>query len=429
MGETAEEHPASATEDTTPSSRDLQPYQYDGLDPNSNSIRLVTILPGSGTAPIVVRIHHDSLPELHVPASTFRSKITEELQESIPDDWDVAETWYGRLIFINYLRNIYSWHHPSSENDALEGEPGSTEMRASTEINSPYEAIKYTWGSPESKMVYSLKDLNLEDHTVDECLNSPDAPSYYEALSYAWGSPETTEKIMVKLPNGQFQVLPVTENLAAALGYLRYSDESRTLWIDAICINQQDVSERSEQVTKMPSVYRLAARVVVWLGLGSAQSRLALSTLHHLGQQVEVLRELRMARSPDAVQNGSHDEENWYKRVEGLPYDQETWDAILSFFKRSWFSRVWVMQEVSMAVDGQHVIQCGDDTIPWKDFRKAVVCLYSKPQFLSTDLKHYIDKVVKLVIYERSQALWTSWEWDGTGCVAIPAIGSTDLLG
>ena len=72
----------------------------------------------------------------------------------------------------------------------------------------------------------------------------------FESLSYTWGDPKITEPILV---NGH--VLNITTNLNAALLALRKTNEERVLWVDAICINQADVQERSEQVLRMRDIY------------------------------------------------------------------------------------------------------------------------------------------------------------------------------
>ncbi|PVI01551.1 HET-domain-containing protein, partial [Periconia macrospinosa] len=84
----------------------------------------------------------------------------------------------------------------------------------------------------------------------------------YEALSYTWGNPEPSSMIQV---NG----VPfwVSANLFEGLQELRELAEDRILWIDAVCINQKDLSEKSAQVGLMFSIYLRAYRVVVWLGL------------------------------------------------------------------------------------------------------------------------------------------------------------------
>jgi len=83
----------------------------------------------------------------------------------------------------------------------------------------------------------------------------------YEAVSYVWGSRSDQESISLNRLR-----FPVTTNLSIALRYLRRQHEPRTLWIDALCINQADTSERSEQVARMGDIYRQATKVVLWVG-------------------------------------------------------------------------------------------------------------------------------------------------------------------
>jgi hypothetical protein len=81
----------------------------------------------------------------------------------------------------------------------------------------------------------------------------------YKALSYCWESSECG--IPISLNGKDFYV---TKNLAAALEHIQY--EPGLYWIDAICINQADVEERSLQVSRMKGIYSQASEVIVWLG-------------------------------------------------------------------------------------------------------------------------------------------------------------------
>ncbi|KAF2018011.1 HET-domain-containing protein [Aaosphaeria arxii CBS 175.79] len=83
----------------------------------------------------------------------------------------------------------------------------------------------------------------------------------YETLSYAWGSQERAESILLNK-----QEFPVTANLFAALLHLRLLDTPLRLWIDAICIDQSNLQERSSQVARMREIYKSSSRVYVWLG-------------------------------------------------------------------------------------------------------------------------------------------------------------------
>jgi len=89
----------------------------------------------------------------------------------------------------------------------------------------------------------------------------------YDALSYVWGIPHKNHSIT--LDNCSFGV---TTNLYAALSRLRNRYIERVVWIDAICINQEDLKERGDQIQYMSKIYGKAKGVIVWLGEATADS-------------------------------------------------------------------------------------------------------------------------------------------------------------
>lgn len=109
----------------------------------------------------------------------------------------------------------------------------------------------------------------------------------YTALSYVWGDENVTETISL-----DGQDVPVTTNLAAALRCVKshwsnaFSDRNSAtfrIWIDALCINQNDVGEKGQQVQLMGSLYSTAEFVIAWLGTGTDQTILGLESLEKLG--------------------------------------------------------------------------------------------------------------------------------------------------
>ncbi len=83
----------------------------------------------------------------------------------------------------------------------------------------------------------------------------------YEALSYTWGDNNQTKELII---GGN--KLAITSNLDSALRRLRLTHKPRVLWVDAICINQSDVSEKNIQVPLMREIYEFASKTVVWFG-------------------------------------------------------------------------------------------------------------------------------------------------------------------
>ncbi|KAF2831842.1 hypothetical protein CC86DRAFT_276641, partial [Ophiobolus disseminans] len=83
----------------------------------------------------------------------------------------------------------------------------------------------------------------------------------FEALSYTWGDPH--DAVPIKVEGHQFTV---TRNLHCALKYLRLQNRTRVLWVDALCMNQGNQSERQSQVTQMHRIYKSSTTVVAFLG-------------------------------------------------------------------------------------------------------------------------------------------------------------------
>ncbi|KAK4111542.1 HET-domain-containing protein, partial [Canariomyces notabilis] len=104
-------------------------------------------------------------------------------------------------------------------------------------------------GKMSDGIVCKLRNVSLADRPQ------------YEALSYVWGDGKPEKVISV---NGQ--KFKITANLEAALRRLRRERKSRTMWIDTICIDQDNLNEKSHQVQKMWKVYSKASSVVAWLG-------------------------------------------------------------------------------------------------------------------------------------------------------------------
>ena len=222
----------------------------------------------------------------------------------------------------------------------------------------------------------------------------------YEALSYTWGTTKSKEPayVLTSESSSHSSILPMTleigENLAIALKHLR-SESPRLLWIDAICINQMDPSERGTQISRMGEIYKAADRVVVWLGPESKKSSLAISTLDYLGRQIVLFRSFRFARAPDTTET-----EIWSRPTFQLPYSDVTWQAIRDFFKRPWFERVWIVQEIQLA-SSKSILMCGPDILSWQTLRASIYCLFAKVQFQSSSILREVPECIKTLSTNR----------------------------
>jgi Heterokaryon incompatibility protein (HET) len=191
----------------------------------------------------------------------------------------------------------------------------------------------------------------------------------YEALSYAWGSSKYV--VNIKVGSSGSNSLAVTQNLAVALRYLRHKNETRVLWIDAICVDQGNLEERSRQVQRMSDIYRKAQRVVVWLGPAKNYSGFALKLIQELSSKIEV-DWLNQPATEDV-----HDQ-HWASVEAEIPYDNHQWHALQALLSRSWLERLWVWQEILLADLNTAIVMCGFDFILWRDFKKAIYCLFCK---------------------------------------------------
>ncbi|EHK27467.1 uncharacterized protein TRIVIDRAFT_736, partial [Trichoderma virens Gv29-8] len=136
----------------------------------------------------------------------------------------------------------------------------------------------------------------------------------YSALSYVWGRPEKQHIISIGSHS-----LSITANLHAALLRLRDRFLERIIWVDAICIDQENLEERGSQVQLMARIYHMASCVIVWLGEFESNSDRAIEGIN-------------------AAADGQH-----------IENDQIVHQAVVLLLQREWFKRIWVLQEVAAA--------------------------------------------------------------------------------
>jgi len=322
-------------------------YQYMSLSVERRDIRLLTLLPGKYNDAICFDLVHRHLIPPETVSNSKRLSI-KELQNTLQSDWTVYETLEGRYLLYQNEIDTGCWVHPDPNYD--------------------HELYKPSHEDPD-----------------------PDYEPKYEALSYTWGSmqdPETAyvqdSPTLVQDTEKTLETLLIGHNLACALRHLRYPNATRTLWVDALCINQKDEKERNDQVKRMGLIYKLASRVIVWLGPEEKNSKLSISTMQNFGQMFEYSVDNWFLRSPD-----SSTELHWFDPNCELPYDEETWLALTAFFSRPWFCRLWVFQEIQLA-NKNALVLCGHDEILWYHLRRAILMMYQKigiPQELKGPLQ------------------------------------------
>ncbi|KAH8889093.1 HET-domain-containing protein [Thozetella sp. PMI_491] len=191
---------------------------------------------------------------------------------------------------------------------------------------------------------------NLIHRSLDDTTQPP-----FETLSYTWGVDNVDITIFVD--GADFQV---RDNLFAALQKFRNPSVPRLLWADAICINQQDIDERSQQVAIMRDIYAQASVTKVWLGKSQPEDYDAVRVIQAL-VDVEDDKEL-------------NDDEKSSKVAQILSNEDAA--ALWKFLSHPWFRRVWVLQEVAVAKEA--TMHCGDINFDWRAISTLNECLWHR---------------------------------------------------
>lgn len=172
----------------------------------------------------------------------------------------------------------------------------------------------------------------------------------YNALSYVWRDEVSSARVNPEiLLNGDH--FPVTPNLYSALRHLRASagSDPTVLWVDAVCINQNDLDERNQQVAMMREIYASATQVTIWLGEADEDSNVVFDALPIItGSMPWPEQRLQCAKIRQHCGR-------FFFNVDD---------------HRSWFSRVWILQELAMSKTDPDVV-CGSKRAPWSNFVAA----------------------------------------------------------
>ncbi|KAK4501841.1 hypothetical protein PRZ48_007650 [Zasmidium cellare] len=200
-----------------------------------------------------------------------------------------------------------------------------------------------------------------------------EAPEY-STLSYTWRSPLLKDdgsdpypsRHVINFTDGDS--IPVFDNLYQAFLRLGRSEyRHQHFWVDAICIDQNNTVERSHQVDLMAQIYQHAKHVIVWLGPDD----------EHVGAASKLIETL-----PSVLE--TIPEKDWSKRInpwkiektdvsalqEANLNQRQPWVSLAHFFRRNWWSRAWVIQEVLLSQDLK--VFCGTEhELAWEDLEKV----------------------------------------------------------
>ncbi|KAI1734809.1 hypothetical protein F4680DRAFT_330937 [Xylaria scruposa] len=231
----------------------------------------------------------------------------------------------------------------------------------------------------------------------------------YKALSYSWRGDEVASDVAI-LCNSK--PIYISANLHAALRRLRTPNAVVRIWVDAICINQQDKAERAYQVGMMRDIYQNSNEVLIWLGESGPDDDMgdwilenasmngdALSETHDYPNILEWSGDQSDIPKLNAYFSSSLDEERASKfkgkrrdifgafcilhlLASGVPvdkiwhlrhvqYSESLVEGLNAIMEKAWWQRIWVVQETVVAT--KPVIYYGNFSAPWRMFALAAV--------------------------------------------------------
>ena len=273
---------------------------------------------------------------------------------------------------------------------------------AKSSLSGDRRALKQAW------LVACAQEADVQLEELDE--NGSTAMFWrfvwgdYVALSYVWGDRIAETPIIV---NGV--PIEVTENLEAALRiFYQKSDfvEGLLLWVDALCINQNDLAERSVQVKRMRDIFELAFGVTAWLGDEGEESDKA----------------IRLLVAVASRNRGSTDEAMEFLHIlrDGTdPFPSGSWRALYLLLSRPYWKRLWIIQEIAMS-HTMLQLYCGNRSVYWLEMCQAVELITVDPEILkskvikdhedvgleysSPTVVHLLERMQQLQMFSHAQA-------------------------
>jgi hypothetical protein len=227
-------------------------------------------------------------------------------------------------------------------------------------------------GEQDDALHVTLKVQCLEEQDLD-----------YEAISYCWsqGIGDNIEDTWdFEMKCGE-DTIKVPRNLGRALRRLRYRNRPRRLWMDSVCIDQQNIKEKSSQVALMGEIFAKATRVVVWLGEEDSNTECAYRIIELLVQAASILAKRDEATTLQDVFTKQLTE------VAGLrAISRNEIQVMADLFQRAWLGRAWVYQESVVA--RETVVKTGSFEVAGSAIVSVIECkrqygmsyIWSKPK-------------------------------------------------
>lgn len=238
--------------------------------------------------------------------------------------------------------------------DELDSTSSSTPPPISTQkvIDKPLEGPRVSQAEPTLR--FRLATVSLLDLDVP----------FYEAISYCWN--DSKEHAQLFLDGFERKVPAKAESTLRAI----CDDHGHTpVWLDAICINQDDPEEKAQQAEIMAEVYAKAARVLIWLGNGGGFAGRATSAVRELRGTIDEEFPIDW-KTPHSWPTGPGMTDMVLRRVPSI----NSWQAVYSLFANRWFTRAWIIKEVTMSK--QVICYLGHYRMDWSDLASLATWLH-----------------------------------------------------
>ncbi|KAJ4413570.1 hypothetical protein N0V82_008466 [Gnomoniopsis sp. IMI 355080] len=257
---------------------------------------------------------------------------------------------------------------------------------------------------PELLRVLRVDSLAATGDLIPTCtlqqLDRHDPESSWIALSYRWGDENDLVPLMIKEMDEKASVLveelsdDTSQHFPALVPrsawemittlYRSGHIHNEWVWIDYLCINQQDTEEKNAQVKLMGQVYELSSLTLVFLGVEVSTTKLALEFWDRL---TGIFCQLDFRQGEDGFLIST----DTLFKMTGTSPDSSEWTALHEMLTRPWFGRLWVMQEAVLPQQLKFI--WGSHSLPWA----------ALAHFVGWDHRSNLSAIIG-----RSKRLWTS---------------------
>ncbi|KAF2111071.1 hypothetical protein BDV96DRAFT_650180 [Lophiotrema nucula] len=258
------------------------------------------------------------------PASDLTSSVTPGRSDTHKRFFCSCCVGLGR---VGGFQTKYDWkrHMENCHENITEPSPRAPKLTMLSPTRYAYRSLQPVRREIRLLQLLPSEDFDARLHGRIEHVSLDDKDHRpYEALSYVWGDPEARDEIYIA-----DSLVRTTKNLGLALRHLRRSIEPRILWIDAVCINQEDNMEKGSQIRQMTSIYSSAQRVVAWLGESDQSLCCPWQSCKGHGKS-ETL-------------------EKWAERCDHAKPLRWYHEMVNNILGRPWFKRLWTVQEAVLA--------------------------------------------------------------------------------